>query len=110
MGKYVWKGTTQKATVYDFEVDGEKIIVSSNAANYLDAITAAGLPSNAKLLSSISFPIYNGKKNKDAYTDIIWAMKGCLPSGKSAAAYLVENGVLTREEASAIYDAPEVRL
>lgn len=110
MKKYVWKGETSKGYVYEFRVNNEIVVVSSNAANYLDAITAAELPKDAFLVSSVSFPIYDGKKNKEKYTDTIWAYRGSLPSGKAAIAYLVEKGAISKEEASAIYGAEEVRL
>ncbi len=110
MKKYVWKGDAKKGYVYDFEVNGERVVVSSNAENYRDAITAAELPADARLITSTSFPIYDGLKHKDKYTDVIWAYVGALPSGKAAIAYLVEKGVISKEEAQAIYDADEVRL
>lgn len=110
MRKYMFLGYTKQAVEYVFEVDGKEVVISSNAARYEDAITAAGLPENAELVRSFSFPIYDGKKNKDPYTFDIWAIEGSLPSGKAVAAYLVEKGCLTAEQAAAIYDAPEVRL
>ena len=110
MSKYVWKGETSKGYTYEFRVGNEVIVISSNAADYRDAITAAGLPADAFLVSSYAFPIYDGKKNKEKYTDVIWALRGSLPSGKAGIAYLVEKGVITQEEAAAIYNAPEIRL
>lgn len=110
MGRYIFLGYAKQAVVYEFEVDGEKVVVSSNACRYEDAITAADLPKDAKLLRSVTFPIYDGKKNKPVHTETIWAYRGTLPSGKAAIEFLVEKGCLTAEQAAAIYDAPEVRL
>lgn len=110
MKNYVWKGETMKATVYEFEVNGERVVVSSNAANFEDAKTAADLPKEARLIRSVSFPIYDGAKHEETYTDVIWAYKGTLPSGKAAIKFLVENGCLSKEDAVAIYGADEVRL
>lgn len=110
MKNYVWKGETEKATVYEFEVRGGNVVVSSNAANFEDAKIAAGLPKDAKLIRSVSFPIYDGVKNEEKYTDIIWAYKGALPSGKAAIKFLVEKGCLSEEHARMIYGAEDVRL
>lgn len=110
MRKYKFLGYTKQAVEYEFEVNGEKVVISSNAARYEDAITAAELPEGTRLIQSLSFPIYDGKKNKDPYTTEIWVYRGTLPSGKAAIEYLVEKGVLTREKAEAIHGAPEVRL
>ena len=110
MGRYIFLGYAKQAVVYEFEVDGERVVISSNACRYEDAITAAELPKDAKLLRSVTFPIYDGKKNKPVHTETIWAYRGTLPSGKAAIEFLVENGCLTAEQAAAIYDAPEVRL
>ena len=68
MRKYMFLGYTKQAVEYVFEVDGKEVVISSNAARYEDAITAAGLPENAELVRSFSFPIYDGRKNKDPYT------------------------------------------
>ncbi len=110
MSKYIFLGETKRATVYEFDVNGETVVISSNAARYEDAITAAELPEGTKLIRSLSFPIYSGKKNRNSHTEEIWAYRGTLPSGKSTIAYLVEKGVLTKEKAEAIYGAQEVRL
>ena len=110
MGRYIFLGYAKQAVVYEFEVNGERVVISSNAARYEDAITAADLPKDAKLLRSVTFPIYDGKKNKPVHTETIWAYRGTLPSGKAAIEFLVEKGCLTAEQAAAIYDAPEVRL
>ena len=110
MKKFIWKGETNKGYVYEFRVDGEIVVISSNAARYEDAITAADLPKDAFLVSSSGFPIYDGKRNKEKYTDIIWAVRGSLPSGKEMMEYLIEQGAITEEQAKAILVAPEVRL
>lgn len=110
MSKYMFLGDAKKGYVYEFIVNGEKVVISSNACRYEDAITAAGLPKDARLNTCISFTLYDGKKNKPKHTEEIWAYRGSLPSGKAAIAYLVEKGVLTEEKAKAIYDAPEIRL
>lgn len=110
MGRYIFLGYAKQAVVYEFEVNGERVVISSNAARYEDAITAADLPKDAKLLRSVTFPIYDGKKNKPVHTETIWAYRGTLPSGEAAIEFLVEKGCLTAEQAAAIYDAPEVRL
>ena len=110
MRKYKFLGYTKQAVEYVFEVNGEKVVISSNAARYEDAITAAELPESARLIQSLSFPIYDGKKNKDPYTTEIWAYRGSLPSGKAAVEYLIEKGVLTEKQAAAIHGAPEIRL
>ena len=110
MKKFIWKGYARQGVTYEFEVDGKVVVIASNAARYEDAITAADLPKDAKLLRSISFPIYNGKKDGYSYTDTIWAYRGSLPSGKAAITFLVEEGCLSKEDAKAIYDADEVRL
>lgn len=110
MGRYIFLGYAKQAVVYEFEVGGEKVVVSSNACRYEDAITAADLPKDAKLLRSVTFPIYDGKKNKPVHTETIWAYRGTLPSGRAAIEFLVEKGCLTAEQAATIYDAPEVRL
>lgn len=110
MSKYMFLGYTRQVVIYEFEVNGEAVVISSNACRYEDAITCAELPKDAKLIRSVSFPIYDGKKNKPVHTEIIWAYRGTLPTGRSTVKYLVEKGCLTMEQASAIYDAEEVRL
>ena len=110
MGRYIFLGYAKQAVVYEFDVNGEGVVVSSNACRYEDAITAAELPKDARLVRSVTFPIYNGKKDNPVHTETIWAYKGTLPSGKAAIEWLVEKGALTAEQAEAIYGAPEVRL
>ena len=110
MGRYIFLGYAKQAVVYEFKVNGERVVISSNACRYEDAITAAELPKDAKLIRSLTFPIYDGKKDKPMHTETIWAYKGTLPSGKAAIEWLVKEGCLTAEQAEAIYGAPEVRL
>lgn len=104
------KGYRDRATTFEWDVNGERVITTSNAVDYEKAREAAALTDEAKLTRSTTVKILDGKADSATYVDTVWSVNGVIPSVKEAFKYLVEKGALTEEQAKGILDAKETRL